>query len=191
MEEDIVQELLLEKFKPGTVIKTTCSELPWYSEGITAGKEYTLVEVPFNNCLMFVDDEGEYNYACDLKDEIVYKQIMREYQWEVVEKESIVTTSSQHTSKAFLQQAINVQSERAKDYEQEGGERSVAKLAIAFNAITGHNLTEEDSWLFLQLLKDIRAWSTPYFHEDSALDSVSYAALKAEALARNKPKKGE
>ena len=56
----------------------------------------------------------------------------------------------------------------------------------AFNAITGRDLSEAEGWLLLQLLKDVRQWQRSSFHRDSAEDSVAYAALKAEALARGK-----
>jgi hypothetical protein len=35
----------------------------------------------------------------------------------------------------------------------------------------------------LQLLKDVRQWTKIDYHADSAVDCVSYAALKAESLA--------
>lgn len=84
----------------------------------------------------------------------------------------------------FLQAAIDIQAERAKEYDQPEGERSMGRTVAAFNAITGHNLSEADGWLMLQILKDVRQWQNPNkFHEDSALDCVAYASLKAEALA--------
>ena len=36
---------------------------------------------------------------------------------------------------------------------------------------------------FLLILKDVRQWQKEAYHEDSAIDCVAYAALKAEALA--------
>lgn len=84
----------------------------------------------------------------------------------------------------FLQAAIDVQVERGKQYDSPEGERSMGRTVTAFNAITGHNLSEADGWLMLQTLKDVRQWQNPNkFHEDSALDCVAYASLKAEALA--------
>ena len=41
------------------------------------------------------------------------------------------------TSLGLLSQAANIQAERAREYEQAGGERSTAKIVAAFNAITG------------------------------------------------------
>lgn len=76
-----------------------------------------------------------------------------------------------------------VQSERANEYSSEGSERSFHAVAVAFNAITGKDLTAAEVALVLQVLKDVRQWSSPNrLHEDSVLDSVSYAALKGEEL---------
>lgn len=88
------------------------------------------------------------------------------------------------TAPDFLQSAINTLTQRGKDYDKPKGERSAAAVAVAFNAITGRNLTEAEVWLVLQLVKDVRQWQNPErYHADSALDCVAYAALKAEALA--------
>lgn len=88
------------------------------------------------------------------------------------------------TSVGYLQAAIDVQVERGKQYDSPDGERSMGRTVQAFNAITGRDLTEAEGWLLLQVLKDVRQWQNPAkFHEDSALDCVAYASLKAEALA--------
>lgn len=88
------------------------------------------------------------------------------------------------TAPDFLQSALNTLTQRGKDYDKPEGERSAAAVAVAFNAITGRNLTEAEVWLVLQLVKDVRQWQNPdRYHADSALDCVAYAALKAEALA--------
>jgi len=85
-------------------------------------------------------------------------------------------------STEFLQAAIDVQNQRAADYDSPGGERSMGQTVQAFNAITGRDLTEAEGWLLLQVLKDVRQWSAKGYHHDSALDGVAYSALKAEAL---------
>lgn len=72
--------------------------------------------------------------------------------------------------------------DRAVTYDQPSGERSAAKTAKAFNAITGKYLTEGEVWLILQLVKDVRQWSCTTYHKDNAEDAIAYAALKAEAL---------
>jgi len=87
----------------------------------------------------------------------------------------------------FLSKALNLLEERGKDYDQPEGERSMGRTVTAFNAITGHSLKESDGWLILQILKDVRQnQNRDSYHADSAEDCISYAALKAEALAENK-----
>jgi hypothetical protein len=84
----------------------------------------------------------------------------------------------------FLRKGADLLEDRGKQYDQPGGERSMGKTVRAFNAITGRDLTEPEGWLLLQVLKDVRQWQNPdKYHADSAEDCVSYAALKAEALA--------
>lgn len=97
----------------------------------------------------------------------------------------MLTNNTPTTAVEFLTKAGNLLVERAKQYDQPGGERSMGRTVEAFNIITGRALTEAEGWLLMQLLKDVRQWQTPgKLHQDSAEDCVSYAALKAEALAR-------
>ncbi|MFM9434543.1 hypothetical protein ACFDR9_001602 [Janthinobacterium sp. CG_23.3] len=88
------------------------------------------------------------------------------------------------TAPEFLAQAAAIMAQRAAQYDQPGGERSMGRTVEAFNAIANHTLSEADGWLLLQVLKDVRQWQAPAFHRDSAEDGVAYSALKAEALAR-------
>ena len=88
------------------------------------------------------------------------------------------------TATSYLQECMNVQEERGKQYDNAGtGERSFEAVAEAFNAITGSSLKGSDVCLILQILKDVRQYSDPTrLHEDSLLDKVSYASLHAEQL---------
>ena len=81
----------------------------------------------------------------------------------------------------YLRQAALTMEERAKQYDQPEGERSMGKTVAAFNIITGHKLREDQGWLFMSLLKDVRDQSTERPHEDSCIDKVAYSALYAEA----------
>lgn len=83
----------------------------------------------------------------------------------------------------FLEQAAKHMRDRAATYDKPEGERSMANTVTAFNVITGRNLSEAEGWLLMQILKDVRQWSNPTFHRDSAEDCIAYAALKAEALS--------
>ena len=94
------------------------------------------------------------------------------------------------TAEMFLAKAETLLNQRGKEYDTaDQKERSADKVAIAFNAITGHTLTGSEVWLLLQILKDVRQWTHPRFHRDSAEDCISYAALKAEALASEQKEK--
>lgn len=74
--------------------------------------------------------------------------------------------------------------ERSSTYDKPEGERSMGRTVQAFNAITGHNLSESEGWLLLQVLKDVRLFTRSEYHADSAEDCIAYAALKAEAKGR-------
>lgn len=89
---------------------------------------------------------------------------------------------SHRTASEIADSALKHIRERAETYDQPTGERSAAKTAKAFNAITGKDITESEVWLLLQLLKDVRQWSREDYHQDSAEDCIAYAALKAESL---------
>ena len=89
------------------------------------------------------------------------------------------------SSTDYLKQAAAIQEQRGKDYDTEDGERSMAAVVEAFNALFGHNITETQGWQFMVLLKIRRLDSSPGHHEDSAADQVSYSALAAESSARN------
>jgi hypothetical protein len=93
---------------------------------------------------------------------------------------------SHRTASVIADSALKHIRERAETYDQPTGERSAAKTAKAFNAITGKDITESEVWLLLQLLKDVRQWSREDYHQDSAEDCIAYAALKAESLESEK-----
>jgi hypothetical protein len=94
-----------------------------------------------------------------------------------------IESAPHNSASGFLRRADQIMEERGKTYDAPAGERSMARTVQAFNAITGNDLTEAEGWLLMQLLKDVRQWQRPAFHQDSADDGVAYAALKAEALA--------
>lgn len=79
-----------------------------------------------------------------------------------------------------LSKAASIMEERAKQYDQPDGERSMGKAVAAFNAITNSCLYESEGWLFMLILKQVRLFQREGFHRDSAEDAVAYAALLAE-----------
>jgi len=81
----------------------------------------------------------------------------------------------------LLSKAASIMVERGKQYDKPEGERSMGKCVAAFNIITNQRISEAEGWLLLQILKDVRLWQRPGYHQDSAEDCIAYAALKAEA----------
>ncbi len=81
----------------------------------------------------------------------------------------------------FLAAAQSHMADRAKTYDRPDGERSTARTVAAFNAVTGHNLSESDGWMMMMLLKAVRLTQRATYHADSAEDLVAYAALLGEA----------
>lgn len=74
---------------------------------------------------------------------------------------------------------------RAKTYDSPSGERSMAATVAAFKAVTGHELTEEQGWLFMALLKAVRSQKGVY-RLDSYQDGAAYFALAGETAARTR-----
>lgn len=90
-----------------------------------------------------------------------------------------------HTAHDLLAEAAEIMEERGKQYDQEGGERSMAKTVSAFNIITGHQLSEADGWMFMDVLKSVRLFSVrDETHADSVKDKIAYAALLGECAMR-------
>lgn len=85
------------------------------------------------------------------------------------------------TASDILHTAANTVKQRAASRDiEDTGERSMKRTVEAFNALTGHNLSERDGWLFMVVLKAARA--TAGSHQlDDYLDGAAYMALAAEA----------
>lgn len=88
------------------------------------------------------------------------------------------------TAPAFLEKAAKHMRDRAATYDSPQGERSMAQTVKVFNAFHGTSLTETQGWHFMQILKDVRLFTSEKFHLDSAEDGVAYGALKCESKAR-------
>ena len=122
--------------------------------------------------------ESDEDYRYQLEHYISRKEPSLNDQYAEIEK----VRQSHRTASEIADSALKHIRERAETYDQPTGERSAAKTAKVFNAITGKDITESEVWLLLQLLKDVRQWSREDYHQDSAEDCIAYAALKAESL---------
>ena len=73
---------------------------------------------------------------------------------------------------------------RGKERDLDDGERTIPRCVTAFNSITGHELSAEDGWLFMQVLKMCRSKQGDFKYDDFR-DGVGYAALRAEEALKN------
>lgn len=90
-----------------------------------------------------------------------------------------------NTAPEFLHRAATIMEERGKQYDKPGGERSMGKTVAAFNAITGQDMTEQEGWQFMSVLKAVRFFSnTTAPHRDSLEDAIAYSALLAESALK-------
>jgi hypothetical protein len=79
----------------------------------------------------------------------------------------------------FLEDGAKTLKARAELRDTPEGERTAGKIAEVFNAITGHNITEADAWMFLIVLKIVRSRAGKY-NEDDYIDLSAYSALLGE-----------
>ncbi len=86
------------------------------------------------------------------------------------------------TATDILQEAAECLTSRAVERDREGGERSMKAAVTAFNALTGHKLTEVDGWLMMVCLKAARAEGGK-FRLDDYIDGAAYFALYGEAAS--------
>lgn len=87
------------------------------------------------------------------------------------------------TAPDLLRRAAEIMDERGREYEAAAGERSMGKVVKALNAVLGREvMTERDGWIFMVLLKYVRASAnTKVPHADSYHDAIAYAALAGES----------
>ena len=81
----------------------------------------------------------------------------------------------------ILNEAMAAMAERGQSYDTNGDgvERSMGKVVDMFNTLTGHELTEEQGWDFMILLKLVRA--SQGYKADNYVDGSAYFSLAGEA----------
>ena len=84
------------------------------------------------------------------------------------------------TPHGILLMAQRILEERGQQRDQPGGERSIPAVVAAFNALTGHAITEQQGWLFMSLVK-IKRSQTGQPDIDHYVDGAAYFALAGEA----------
>ncbi len=91
-------------------------------------------------------------------------------------------SNPQYTAAGILAAGTKHMADRAKQRDAQDGERSMAATVNAFNAIYDHNLTEEQGWWFMAILKQVRA-SQGEFNIDDYEDAAAYVALAGESVS--------
>lgn len=80
----------------------------------------------------------------------------------------------------ILIKAMEEVGDRATTYDQQDGEESMPKVIFLFNALYGTELTVEEGWMFMVLLKAVRS-SQGGFKMDNYVDMAAYAAFTGKA----------
>ena len=94
-------------------------------------------------------------------------------------KQSAVTAAD------ILRAGLGHMEDRAATYDAEQGERSMSKTVKMFNELYGFNLSEEQGWAFMEILKLVRT-SQGNYRADNYEDGAAYMGLMGEAAARER-----
>lgn len=89
------------------------------------------------------------------------------------------------TAGSILHAGLGHMEDRAATYDAEQGERSMGKTVTMFNTLYGFELTEEQGWAFMELLKLVRTSQGDY-RQDNYEDGAAYMGLMGEAAARER-----
>lgn len=89
-------------------------------------------------------------------------------------------TCRQDLAALTLSAALGHMEDRAATYDSEQGERSMGKTVAMFNSLYEQELTEEQGWAFMCLLKLVRT-SQGDFRADNYEDLAAYAGLMRES----------
>ena len=96
-----------------------------------------------------------------------------------------IDTITLPTANHFLEAAKGHLGARAATYDKPTGERSMERTIKVCAALTDIQLTEEQGWLFMEALKQVRSLQGK-FKADNYEDLAGYAALRGEAAARSR-----
>lgn len=173
----------------GWKVEPDCSE-PARKGAIPNGHRWqdTLTEV---NTMTTTAHEDQ--FSADQPHEADARQLDEQLERDIATFQSACHEAAKQTEREFglpnansiLNAAEQHMEERAATYDKPQGERSMRSTVDAFSAITGHHLSEEQGWLFMQLLKAVRSQQGAY-RADSYEDGAAYVALAGEAAAKER-----
>lgn len=118
-------------------------------------------------------------------DPSVQAQLAKRRKEEQAEKDNVIQfprmgSTMPESAHEFLKRAAAHMEDRATTYDNPEGERSMEKTVAIFNALRERDLTETEGWLFMSILKLVRA-NQGEFKSDNYEDLVAYAALMGES----------
>lgn len=88
----------------------------------------------------------------------------------------------------ILKECLKILKDRGIQYNnEEDGERSMKEVVKAFNILTHNNLTIEQGWLFMVVLKMSRS-QQGHSKLDDYVDGANYFALAGEEALQNSKK---
>ena len=96
-----------------------------------------------------------------------------------------IGTSTLPIAQHFLEAAKGHLGARGVTYDNPAGERSMERTIKVFAALTDIQLTEEQGWCFMEVLKQVRSLQGK-FKADNYEDLAGYAALRGETAARSR-----
>jgi len=176
----------MSKFKIGDVVRIIGDSIG-YSENFV-GKEYAVLEAENGLYSLRIYSNG--GLPCVLKfwekdleivkthyDSTSLQQAMQG--WNVATSEPV----AEYTATDILQEATECLTARAVERDKGTSERSMKAAVEAFNALTGHKLTEADGWSFMLVLKLARSYGG-CFKLDDYVDAAAYAALAGESAGK-------
>lgn len=88
----------------------------------------------------------------------------------------------------FVEKAAEEMKRRKAVYDPDkdsDGERSMGRTVAMFNALTDHELTEEQGWMFMVCLKMVRSQSGKY-QADDYVDGAAYVGLAGECASKER-----
>jgi hypothetical protein len=142
-------------------------------DGVTEGKVYDVSKVIGDQYYFTNDDGMEMMFDLSTIRKGMVEPLTHDY-------ETVPTQAS-----TILETARNHLIERGITYDAKGGERSMQKVVDMFNIYKGGELSTEDGWMFMVLLKMVRC-SQGEFKLDNYEDGSAYFALAGEEAAQHR-----
>ena len=93
-----------------------------------------------------------------------------------------------YTIENILQTVRNLLGSRGQVRDQAGAERSMKRVVEIFNLLEDLELTEEQGWRFMQVLKMVRQTRAEHMGKtvmDDYYDNISYSVLQLEGIIRD------